>query len=251
MFGPVGLLIESRSSESPWISSVWTSRSEHVTEMTSIASETWGVVFWESRGVAAAGIVGPGTRAESAPVPEDATFVGIQFSVGTSLAMAPTTTFVDTGVELPDATSRRFWLGGERWWTPSADDAELLVERFVRGGILVRDPIASAVLEGRVPPAASRTVERRFRAATGLTQGAVTQIARARTAAELLSAGATADAVVHRLGYYDEPHLARALRRYVGRTAGQLRERAGGAIALEGLSGDLVHGLQDPVGVGC
>ncbi|MET0495971.1 MAG: AraC family transcriptional regulator, partial [Actinoplanes sp.] len=35
------------------------------------------------------------------------------------------------------------------------------------------------------------------------------------------------------LGYFDEPHLARALRRYVGRTAGQLREGIGGAIALD------------------
>jgi hypothetical protein len=28
--------------------------------------------------------------------------------------------------------------------------------------------------------------------------------------------------VVHRLGYFDQPHLARSLTRYVGRTATQL-----------------------------
>ncbi len=42
----------------------------------------------------------------------------------------------------------------------------------------------------------------------------------------------TAD-VAWRLGYYDEPHLARALRRFVGRTAGALRAGEGGAIALD------------------
>ncbi|WP_280398564.1 helix-turn-helix domain-containing protein [Nocardia carnea] len=80
---------------------------------------------------------------------------------------------------------------------------------------------------------AERTLERRFRAATGLTQGAVRQIERARTAAQLLVSGETPSDVVAKLGYYDEPHLARALRRYVGRTAQQLRARAGGAIALD------------------
>ncbi|WP_040839048.1 hypothetical protein [Nocardia brevicatena] len=56
---------------------------------------------------------------------------------------------------------------------------------------------------------------------------------RARTAAVLLVSGAAASDVVGTLGYYDEPHLARALRRYVGRTAQQLREGLGGAIALD------------------
>jgi hypothetical protein len=31
--------------------------------------------------------------------------------------------------------------------------------------------------------------------------------------------------VIHRLGYFDQPHLARSLTRYIGRTATQLRAR--------------------------
>ncbi|HEY1179352.1 MAG TPA: helix-turn-helix domain-containing protein, partial [Phytomonospora sp.] len=82
-------------------------------------------------------------------------------------------------------------------------------------------------------PVGERTLERRFRAATGLTRGAVRQIVRARAAAERLASGTATGDVVADLGYYDEPHLARALRRFVGRTAGQLREGRGGAIALD------------------
>ncbi|MET8799866.1 AraC family transcriptional regulator [Nocardia sp. NPDC004568] len=67
----------------------------------------------------------------------------------------------------------------------------------------------------------------------GLTRGAVRQIGRARTAALLLTSGEAVGDVVDKLGYYDEPHLARALRRYVGRTAQQLRTGEGGAIALD------------------
>ena len=38
--------------------------------------------------------------------------------------------------------------------------------------------------------------------------------------------------VVSALGYFDEPHLARSLRRYIGRTATQLRDGTGGALGL-------------------
>jgi methylphosphotriester-DNA--protein-cysteine methyltransferase len=61
----------------------------------------------------------------------------------------------------------------------------------------------------------------------------VRQIERAREAASLLAAGKAATDVVSSLGYFDQPHLARALRRYIGRTATQLHEGSGGALALD------------------
>jgi hypothetical protein len=125
-------------------------------------------------------------------------------------------------------------VASETWGpTPAADDAELLVERLVRHGVLVRDPVVTAVLRGDRPTVSGRTVERRFRAATGLTRGAVAQIERVRTAAGMLAAAAPVGDVVAKLGYYDEPHLARMLRRYVGRSAQQLRAGTGGALALD------------------
>nr|WP_246400460.1 helix-turn-helix domain-containing protein [Jiangella mangrovi] len=224
---------ETRASDSPWVDSVWTCTSEQVTRMTSVAAVRWGLVFWEQDGVAHTSVTGPETRAGTAPVPEGATFTGIDFALGTSLRVLPPPDIVDGGVVLPDTTHRTFRLDGSRWETPGADDAEALVERLVRAGIVVRDPMVTDVLRGHHPAASGRTVERRFRAATGLTQGAVRQIERARTAAELLAAGTTAADVVVKLDYFDEPHLARALRAYVGRTAGQLRDGVGGAIALD------------------
>ncbi|MEU2032412.1 AraC family transcriptional regulator [Nocardia amamiensis] len=229
----MGLLFETRASDSPWISAVWTCRSEQVTEMTSVATETWGLVFWEQQGTAYAGVTGPESRTGSAPVPEGATFVGIQFAVGTSLRAVAAPSLVDSGIVLPDVTRRAFWLDGARWETPHPDDAEALVDRFVRDGVVVHDRLVAEVLRGHRPAVTDRTLERRFRAATGLTRGAVRQIGRARSAAALLSSGEAESDVVSMLGYYDEPHLARALRRYVGRTARQLREGIGGAIALD------------------
>ncbi|RBO96927.1 helix-turn-helix protein [Nocardia puris] len=238
-FGPrtrlptVGLVFERRASDSPWISSVWTCRSERIAEMTSVATETWGLVFWEQEGAAHAGVTGPESRTGTAPVPEGADFVGVQFAVGTSLRAVAAPSLVDSGIMLPDVTDRGFWLDGSRWETPRPDDVEALVERFVRGGVVARDPLVAETLHGAPPTVTERTLERRFRAATGLTRGAVRQIERARTAAILLASGETPGDVVSKLDYYDEPHLARALRRFVGRTARELREGVGGAIALD------------------
>ena len=201
--------------------------------MTSVAGVRWGLVFWELAGTAYAGITGPETRTGTAPVPEGATFTGIEFAVGTSLRAVPTPALVDGGIALPDTTRRTFRLDGTRWQTPGPDDAEALVGRLVRAGTVVRDPLLVDVLRGHRTAASGRTVERRFRAATGLTQGAVRQIERARRAAQRLAGGGTAAEVIAELDFYDEPHLARALRGHVGRTVGQLREGARGAIALD------------------
>ncbi|GAB3842236.1 helix-turn-helix domain-containing protein [Dactylosporangium cerinum] len=228
----MALRFETRASDSPWVDTVWTCTSAQVAEMTSVAGVCWGLVFWQRDGIAYASISGPETRTGTAPVPEGATFVGIEFAVGTSLRTVPTPALVDGGVELPDATRRSFRLDGARWETPSADDAEALVNRLVRAGAVIRDPLVTDVRRGHAPAVTARTVERRFRETTGLTQGAVRQIERARNASALLAAGAPVADVVTGLDYFDEPHLARALRRYVGRTARQLRDGTGGAIAL-------------------
>lgn len=226
------LRFETRGSDSPWVDTVWTCTSEQVTTMTSVAAVCWGLVFWQHEGRSYASISGPETTSGTAPVPEGASFVGIEFAVGTSLLAVPTPSLVDGGVVLPDSTRRTFLLSGARWHTPGPDDAEALVDRLVRAGAVIRDPLVAEVRRGSCPDVSARTLERRFQAATGLTQGAVRQIERARVGAALLAGGTPIDDVVFKLGYFDAPHLARSLRRYVGRTAGELRAGTGGPIAL-------------------
>src|SRR5689334_14958625 len=137
-----------RGSDSPWVDEVWTCTSERVTEMTAVAGVRWGLVFWRRDGHAYASVTGPETRTSAAPVPEGATFVGIDFAVGTSLRIVPTPALVDAGLELPDTTRTSFRLDGSRWETPRADDAEALVDRLVRAGAVVRDPLVTEVVRG-------------------------------------------------------------------------------------------------------
>ncbi|TQM09541.1 helix-turn-helix domain-containing protein [Pseudonocardia kunmingensis] len=219
----MGLEIESRPSDSPYVERVWRSRSTGVDRMTSVATAHWDLVVWEQRGRMSVGVQGPEARANTAPVPEEAVFFGISFALGTSMPHLPAARLVGRGTDVPAALARSFWLHGSAWHLPDYDNAEAFVRRLADEGVLVRDPVVAAVLDGRTPGASERTVQRRFLATTGLTRGAVRQIDRARRAAVLVQEGVPTPEVVHRLGYFDHPHLARSLSRYVGRTAGQLR----------------------------
>ncbi|XMA39939.1 AraC family transcriptional regulator [Streptomyces albogriseolus] len=166
----MGLHFETRHSDSPWVDSVWTCTGEQVSTMTSVAGTRLGLVFWRQDGRSYAAVTGPETRTGTAPVSEGATFTGIEFAVGSTLRMVPTAELVDGGVALPDTSHRTFRLDGARWETPGPDDAEALVGRMVRAGVLARDPFVADMLRGHRPAVSQRTVERRFRAATGLTR---------------------------------------------------------------------------------
>ncbi|QIP84938.1 helix-turn-helix domain-containing protein [Streptomyces sp. Tu 2975] len=218
----MSLVIESRTSELPYIERVWRSRSDDVTRMMSVATSHWELVFWEHQGRTQAAVLGPEPRASQAPVPDDAVFFGISFALGTSMPHIPMSSLVGGNAEIPDVTRRSLWLKGSAWHVPDYDNAEAFVLRMVREGIVDQDPIVPAVLGGARPDVSDRTLQRRFVAATGLTQGAVRQIQRARQAAVLVQEGVPVQDVVHRLGYFDQPHLARSLSRYIGRTATRL-----------------------------
>ena len=191
--------------------------------MTSIAAAHWDLVFWQHRGQVRVAVHGPESKASPAPVPDDATFFGIIFSLGTSLSQLPVSRLVDGSAELPGATRRSFWLDGSAWRLPDYDNAEGFVRRLVRQDVLVRAPVVVAALRGAPADVSERTVQRRFLAAAGLTRGAIRQISRARQAAVLIQEGLPVHQVVYQLGYFDQPHLARSLTRFIGRTVTQLR----------------------------
>jgi len=223
---------EHRGSDSPYVTRVWKGSTSGPQTMTSIATSTWELVFWEEGGVMHAAARGPETAASSTDIDAESDSFGITFAHGTSMPHLSVGDLVDGSVESPHVTGRTFALLGEEWQIPDFDNAEQFVDRLVRAGVLARDPLVDDVVWGGVARVGTRSVERRVVGSTGLTQGAIRQIERARHAAVLLREGVAPLDVVHRLGFYDQPHLARALQRFIGRTATQLREPVDGVNAL-------------------
>jgi AraC-like DNA-binding protein len=219
----MGLAFEHRPSDSPYIERVWHSRSHDVDRMMSVARAHWDLVFWETEGQVRVGVQGPESRASTAPVPHESVSFGVRFSLGTRMPHLPIRRLVDGFTEMPGADRRSFRLMGASWPRPDFGNAEEFVRRLVRDEVVVRDPLVPEVLARGTAGLCERTVQRRFIAATGLTRGAVRQIERAQRAAVLIQEGSPPIDVVHLLGYFDQPHLARSLTRFMGRTATQLR----------------------------
>jgi hypothetical protein len=220
----MGLDVEHRGSESPYVARVWRATGETTVEaMTAVAYARWDLVFWDVEGAMQVSVVGPETRAYTAPVPDATVSFGINFGFGTVLPQLPASRLVDGSVDLPDVTRRRFPLAGSTWDVPSYDNAEAFVAALVREDLLVQDRLVADLHRGASTDLSLRTVQRRFLSATGLTRSRARQIDRARNAAVLIQEGRSIDDVIQEVGYYDQAHLGRALKHYIGRTPAQLR----------------------------
>lgn len=228
----MAIAFDDRPSDSPDIERVWRSHSDAVDRMTSIATAHWTLVAWRAGREWRVAVQGPETGPTNAPVPPDTEFVGIRLSLGMALESLPTDRLVDQSAEFPDVSRHSVQMFGHTMPLPTDDDAEDFVQRLVQAGVLVRAPMVRDVLRGWPPDVTARTVRRRFLSATGLTPGVVRQIERVREAATLIRTGAPIADVAHDLGYYDQPHLARALNRFVGHTATELRTGAAGQLSL-------------------
>jgi methylphosphotriester-DNA--protein-cysteine methyltransferase len=60
-----------------------------------------------------------------------------------------------------------------------------------------------------------------------LTHSTIRQIERARHAAVLLRQGLSILDVVYEAGYFDQPHLTRSLKYFIGQTPTQIMEKGG------------------------
>lgn len=218
------LAIEERLSDSPLVERIWRSQSEGAGPLRSIALSHWELVVWTQHGKTQLSLRGPETRATLAEVPAETEFFGIIFKPGTLIEHLPVKQLVDSAIMLPSATGQSFWLQGAAWQIPNFENADVFVDRLVRQGLLVREPVVDAALSGHATELSIRSVQRRILRATGLTYGRIQQIERARHAAILLREGLSILDTVYKLGYADQPHLTRSLKRLIGQTPAQLQD---------------------------
>ena len=191
---------------------------------TSIAASHWMMVVTRLQGKITLDIQGPETKATTAYCPADGEWVGILFKFGTLMPLFPTHTLVNGAVTLPKATSQSFWLHGSAWQFPDYENAEMFVDRLVREGLLVTESVIEPVLCNQPSDLSMRSVQRRFLKATGMSHTHARLIERARTATILLQQGLSIQNVVYKVGYFDQSHLIRDLKRFIGWTPAQIMD---------------------------
>ena len=121
-------------------------------------------------------------------------------------------------IVLPDATSKSFWMNGSALQFPDYENADTFVDQLVRCGHLVRDDLVDAVLQCQLKDVSLRSVQRRFLQSTGLTHNTVRRMERAKFAKELLLHGTSIFDTIDQAGYYDQAHLTRSLKHFIGLT---------------------------------
>jgi AraC-like DNA-binding protein len=187
------------------------------------AENCWHMVLSKHNGGVHLLVVGPLTTSGVVSYGATGEILWIKFRVGTYMPHLPVKEFIDHEAPLPGAATHSFWLKGSAWQFPSYDNADVFVDRLVREEILVHDPLVSAVLREEPHDLSPRTVRHRFLQATGVTQNHIRQVERAQQAAALLRSGISILDTVDELGYYDQPHLTRSLKQWVGHTPAQLQ----------------------------
>src|ERR1700752_46602 len=218
--------IEDRLSDSPFVERIWCAQTERTGTLISIAMSDWEMVVSRYQDKTYMTVRGPETRATLLPVTSVGTeFFGIRFKVGTLMPHLPASSLVDEDVNLPDAASKSFWLNGSAWQFPSFENADTFVDRLPRQGDLVGDPVVETALQGQRNDLSIRTERRHFLRTIGLTQNAIRQIERARYAAVLLREGMSIQDVVYEAGYFDQPHLTRSLKHFIGQTPTQIMQK--------------------------
>lgn len=219
------LQADERPSESPLVERIWSSRTEQSGEFTSVALSLSELVVTKRRGTLRITLRGPETKATKAYAPDDAECVGIIFKLGTFMSSLPISTLVDCSIDLPQAASQSFWLQGSAWEVPTFENADTFLNRLVREGLLLHDPLVDTIMQGGATDLSVRSTQRRFLQATGLTNTTVRQIERARYATKLLKQGTSILDTVFEAGYFDQPHLTRSLRQYIGQTPAQIMDQ--------------------------
>ena len=214
---------EERSSDSPFVERIWRAQSERTGDFLSVAASWWEMVVSKYQGETIITVRGPETKVTPMQVTlVGGEFFGIIFKHGAFMPHFPVGALVDSDLSLPDASGKAFWLNGSAWQFPNYENADTFVQRLVRDELLVCDPILEPVLRGEPQELSPRSIQRRFVQATGLTQGSIRKIERARRATMLLQQGVSILDTVGQAGYSDQAHLTRSLKTLIGKTPAQI-----------------------------
>lgn len=219
-------MFDVRSADSSFVEIIWHTYSELAGTFTSASVSNWEMAIATFNGKTTIVVRGPETKASLADFPANAEFFGITFKLGTFMPHLPVKTLVDRqDARLLEASSNSFWLHGLAWELPTFENADVFVNRLIRQGIVVRDPVVEAAIQGYTPDMSIRSLQYRFLEATGLTHKMIQQIERARSAVSLLEQGTSILDTAFELGYFDQAHLTNSLKRFIGKTPVQIAHK--------------------------
>lgn len=216
------IFFEERPSDSPYIENVTYGGTAFDGVVIRPSEIHWHMVLSRFEGKARFTVVGPWTSAGELTYTGGADILWIKLRLGTFLPWLPGRKILNSEIALPEATSRSVWLNGSAWQFPDYENVETFVNHLYRTGALALDPVVHAALNDQQPDVAPRTLRHRFLQSTGLTQNHIQQYRRAQRATAMLQQGTPILDTVFEAGYFDQPHMTKSLRQFIGYTPAQI-----------------------------
>ncbi len=213
---------EGRLSDSPYIDSIWRGQADADHTLMCPADGRWNLCFTNLDARVQVSVEGPISQAVPQTHVRGVDWLVIKFKLGVFLSGIPARKYLDGSALLPEAACQSFWLHSLTWQMPNYENADTFVDWLVHEDAVQLNPLVSAVLQDQPTVMAERTLRHHFQRTTGLTQSHIRQIERARDAMTLLQHDVSILDVVDRLGYADQPHLTRSLKRFMGYTPTQV-----------------------------
>ena len=216
---------EEKPSRSRFVEGIWRTHDTSDGTYLAAADACWDMIFIRSEHGNRALLSGPSSKITPVPYRAGNRNIGIRFHRGTFLTHVPASAMVDTTEALSMPTAETFLLAGLDWSLPTFETADEFIADLERLDLLSDDAVTMAALRGEASGTSPRSVQRHVSSATGLSANRIRQIVRARMAAERLMQGEAILDVAHDLGYADQAHLTRDVKRLTGYTPGQTKQR--------------------------
>lgn len=218
----MSILSETRFSDSPFVETVTHGRTVSDGSTIRPAESNWHMVFVKHSGQTHAIVVGALPKAGEVAWGEGAEILWVKFKLGTFMPHFPTRDFLNTETMLPKASSQSFWLRGSALPFPDFENIDTFLKRLARDESIVYDASIHAALQDQCNDISPRTLRHHFIRATGLTQSLIRQMHRAQRAEQLLRQGVSILDTIEEAGYFDQPHLTRSLKQWIGHTPAEI-----------------------------
>jgi AraC-like DNA-binding protein len=206
-----------RNSDSPFVEAVTSWIIGNEDRGMAVPDGCWDLVVLKQDGQTNIMLTGQTTKAVPLHFIPGDELLTISFNASVFLSSIPSAAMLDNAILL-DKTSNSFQLATDIFEIPTFDNVESFVENMIKKEHLFQDEVVKELLLDHPQPYSSRSLQRRFLRATGMTQAYFHQIRRARQAATLLQNGIPAIEVAYETNFSDQPHMSRSLKHILGYT---------------------------------
>ncbi len=221
----MSFLYEEKASASPFVDVIWHTVDTSDGTYLAAADACWDMIFTRHATGSRVLLSGPSSEPTAVPYRTGNRNVGVRFTQGTYFTHVEPHSMFDRTVALSMPDHGHFELAGFTWPMPDYASVDDLLAEFDAHGLLAHDEVIEVTLQGGEAQVSPRTVERHFTRITGRSPRQVRQIARAREAAARLRTGEAIADVAYELGYADQSHLTRDVKRLTGYTPAESQRR--------------------------